>query len=160
MTSFLLFSLCLSWPSSLPVSKKQSANICKYEKTIDNEAIKNNIDPGLLASVIYVESGFWPHVVSSAGACGLTQVIPKYTGGPETNHRKYTCSQLKNPTVSIRAGAKILSYVIRVYGNGEIDKGLCFYNAGTACLRKKNLHKKLFYVKKVRKVYDKITTGH
>jgi soluble lytic murein transglycosylase-like protein len=92
-------------------------------------------------------------VVSSAGACGLTQVIPKWTGGPETKGIKYTCQQLKDPEISIKVGAQILSYNIRVYGKGNKDKGLCFYNAGTRCIKDKRFYKRLGYVKKVKRVY-------
>ncbi len=155
----LMLSLCVIMPASLEMSKTQAKNICKYEKLIVAEANKNDIDPELLASLIYVESGFYPRVVSRANACGLTQVIPKYTGGPETSKKKYTCNQLKNPRTSIKVGAKILGYMIKNYARGNVDKALCMYNAGTICLKKKNLYKKSKYVKKVRTIYDTITDG-
>ena len=90
-----------------------------------------------LAALIFVESSFYPNVVSSANACGLTQVVPRWTGGPETKNIKYTCQQLKDPETSIKVGAQILSYSIRVYGKGNQDKGLCVYNAGIKCIKKK-----------------------
>ncbi len=152
----LLFSLCASVPAVLPINNLQKKNVCKYEHLIQEHSEKNNLDPALLASVIYVESAFRPRVVSRAKACGLTQVIPKYTGGPETKYKKYTCEQLKNPRISIKVGAQILAYVINVYGDEIVDKGLCYYNAGNICLKNKRLYKKLYYVKKVRKIYDKI----
>ena len=152
----LLFSLCITVPATMPLSPAQKRNVCKYEHLIQKHSEENNLNPALLASIIYVESGFWPRVVSRANACGLTQVIPKYTGGPETGFKKYTCEQLKKPHISIAVGAKILAYVIRVYAKGDLDKGLCYYNAGNACITKKNFYKKLYYVKKVRKIYDKI----
>ena len=155
----LMLSLCIIMPASLEMNKTQAKNICKYEKFIVTEANKNNIDPELLASLIYVESGFYPKAVSRANACGLTQVIPKYTGGPETGNKKYTCSQLKNPRTSIKVGAKILGYMIKNYAHGNEDKALCMYNAGTICLKKKNFYKKSRYVKKVRMIYDTITDG-
>lgn len=155
----ILLSLCAVLPATLPMGKKQARNVCKYEQTIIEEAEKNGLDHNLLASLIYVESGFYPHVVSRANACGLTQVIPKYTGGPETGYKKYTCKQLKNPYTSIRVGAEILRYIIDKYAKGNEDKALCMYNAGTICLRKKNLYKRLKYVKKVRRIYDEITDG-
>ena len=152
----LLFSLCASIPAVLPMNKLQKKNVCKYEHLIQEHSKKNNLDPALLASVIYVESAFYPRVVSTAKACGLTQVISKYTGGPETKYKKYTCEQLKNPRNSIKVGAQILAYAINVYGGKDVNKGLCYYNAGNICLRKKRLYRKLYYVKTVRKIYDKI----
>ena len=151
-------SLCLIMQLALPMTKKQSANACKYEQHIIAESVKNDVDPFLLASVIYVESGFYPRVVSNVNACGLTQVIPKYTGGPETGYKKYTCKQLKNPKIAIKVGAQILSYNTRVYGGGNEDKGLCFYSTGVKCF-KEGFYKKSRYVKKVRRIWNEIKDG-
>ena len=123
------------------------------------EARKNDIRPELLAALIFVESSFHPNVVSSANACGLTQVIPKWTGGRETKGKKYTCDQLKDPKTSISVGAQILSYNTKVYAEGNRDKGLCFYNAGTKCITKKGFYKRLGYVKKVRRIYNILIGG-
>ena len=151
-----LYSLCLLFPQYYQLSAYQRNTICKYERNIRTEAKKNNIEPELLASVIFVESAFRTKAVSSAGACGLTQVIPRWTGYRETVGIKYTCQQLKNPLTSIKVGARILGYNIRVYGKGDINKGLCFYNAGTKCLTKKGYYKRSVYVKKVNKIYNTI----
>jgi soluble lytic murein transglycosylase-like protein len=155
----ILLTLCVIVPSVLPMSKQQAKNVCKYEKLITTEAKRNNLQPALLASLIYVESAFKPRVVSKSNACGLTQVIPKYTGGPETGYKEYSCEQLKSPRTSIIVGAKILGYMKRVYAKGNEDNALCMYAAGTICLKNKNLHKNLFYIKKVRRIYDTITDG-
>ena len=149
----VLLSLCLLANQNLELTNYQHSNICKYEDTIRLEAQRNSLDPALLAAVIYIESGFYKNVVSNAGACGFTQVVPKWTGGPESMFRKYTCKQLKNPKTSIRVGAEILSYHIRVYAVGNVDKGLCYYNAGTKCITKKGYYKRLGYVKKVNHIY-------
>lgn len=155
----MMLSLCMVMPATLQMNKTQAKNVCKYEHIIVAEAKKNDIEPELLASVIYVESGFYPKVVSDSNACGLTQVVPKWTGGIETGRKKYTCKQLKDPATSIKVGAKVLGYLIQNYAKGNEDKGLCIYNAGSVCLRKKHLYKKLYYVKKVRKIYDTIIDG-
>tara|TARA_R100001510_G_C7649742_1_gene207201 strand:- start:1770 stop:2249 length:480 start_codon:yes stop_codon:yes gene_type:complete len=155
----MMLSLCMVMPTALQMNKTQAKNVCKYEHIIVAEAKKNHIEPELLASVIYVESGFYARVVSDANACGLTQVIPKWTGGRETERKKYTCKQLKNPRISIAVGAKILGYIIKNYTKGNEDKALCMYNAGSVCLRKRDLYEKLYYVKKVRRIYDTITDG-
>lgn len=149
----LLLSLCLLSHQNMELTDYQHQSLCKYEDTIRKESDRNGIDPALLAAVMYVESGYYRSVTSTAGACGLTQVIPKWTGGPETGGIRYTCKQLRDPVTSIRVGAKILSYNIKVYGKGNVDKGLCFYNAGTKCITKKGYYKRLKYVKKVRHIY-------
>ena len=66
------------------------------------EASKNyNIDPTVMAALIWVESRWSSKAVSWAGACGLTQVLPKYV--------KETCEELKNPKTSIYTGAHSLN---------------------------------------------------
>ena len=148
-----LFSLCLLSQQHMELTDYQHRSLCKYEHHIRAAAENNRIEPALLAALIYIESGFFRNVVSVANACGLTQVVPRWTGGPETRGIKYTCKQLKNPTTSIRVGAQILSYNIRVYAKGNVDKGLCYYNAGTKCITRKGYYKRLGYVKKVRHIY-------
>lgn len=157
--SVALLSLCTVVTAVLPMTEKQAQNVCLYETQIIDEAEKHDIDPYLFASLIYVESRFEPTVVSRANACGLTQVIPKYTGGPETGYKKYTCKQLKDPKLSIKVGAEILKYMIDNYAKGNFDKALCIYNAGMVCLKNKDFYKRSRYVKKVRRIWDEITDG-
>ena len=76
---------------------------CRFSKPVVKYSKQYKIDPYLLTALIQVESNWKPHVVSYANACGLTQVIPKYSRG-------YTCQQLKDPETSIRVGARIFSY--------------------------------------------------
>jgi len=113
------------------------------------ESEKNNISPTLLMSVIYIESGWDKTARSHMNACGLTQVIPKYTGSRITKTKKYTCSQLKNPSVAIAVGAKTLSYWINKYGDGNFKTGLCGYAAGFRCKGKKISSGGMRYARKV-----------
>lgn len=133
--------ICFSFSSdSFYLSEYRKKTVCQNSKTLAIESNKNKIDPYLFASLIYVESAWKKTVVSSANACGLTQVIPKYTGKIT---RKYTCKQLKDPATSIRAGTKILRWWIdwhtknqpkRKYTQEEIlNRALCSYNAGFRC---------------------------
>lgn len=113
-----------------PMYKSQIKTACKYAGDVVKEAEKNEVDPITLASLIFVESAWRPNVVSSAGACGLTQVIPRFV--------KESCSDLKNPRVSIKVGARILKYWLN-HAEGKWPKkakraGLACYNAGWACL--------------------------
>jgi soluble lytic murein transglycosylase-like protein len=155
----VLFSICLIFQQHYDLSNYQKRTICKLEPVIRAAAQKNNIEAELLAALIFVESSYHQNVVSSANACGLTQVVPRWTGGKETKKIKYTCKQLKNPITSIKVGAQILSYNTRVYAKGHEDKGLCFYNAGTKCITKKGFYKRSDYVKKVRRIYNKLIDG-
>ena len=102
---------------------------------IVKSAKEYKIKPEILVSLIFVESSFRRKAVSNKGACGLTQVMPKYTGkySPVKN---YSCDQLKNPYASIRAGSKILRWWIN-YHNGDLKRALCSYNAGFRCGKKR-----------------------
>ena len=98
---------------------------------IVESAQKHKIKPELLVGLIFVESSFRKKVVSHMGACGLTQVMPIYTG-KYSPVRKYSCEQLKRPYTSIKVGAKILEWWIN-YHDGDIERALCGYNAGFRC---------------------------
>lgn len=49
-----------------------------YESTIQAAAKRHGIDPEMLAGVLATESNFDPAAVSSAGARGIAQLMPKY----------------------------------------------------------------------------------
>ena len=100
---------------------------------IVESASEHKIKPEILVSLIFVESSFGRKAVSSAGACGLTQVMPIYTG-KYSPVRKYSCDQLKNPYLSIKVGAKILKWWIDYHGGDlNLEHALCSYNAGFRC---------------------------
>jgi soluble lytic murein transglycosylase-like protein len=96
--------------------------------TIVEQAEQRGIDPFVFSSLIFHESAFRPRVVSSAGACGLSQVLPQYSD--------YTCDQLKKPKTSIKAGMIALSYWL-TRAKGDLVHGLCGYNAGNVCINNK-----------------------
>jgi len=129
---------------------------CKHMDTVVKYSEKYNIDAAVLTSLIYVESRWSPKAKSKAGACGLTQIIPKFS-------RKFgyvSCRQLQNdPEMAIRKGAQILSYWIHNYGRGDVSVGVCAYNSGYRCRGKKSRRenkKGVRYAKLVLKMYHKI----
>ena len=109
--------------------------------------------PELMVSLIHYESRWKPKVVSSANACGLTQVLPRYTGGRPyprgVGNPKLTCKQLYDPETSINAGARALRYWLYQYGRGQERVGLCGYNAGFRCKGKNPIKAGMRYSKKV-----------
>ena len=115
---------------------QNATTACKYMPEVVAAAKKHNVKPEVLVGLIHVESRWTPSAVSHANACGLTQVIPKWTGGRASSGTKYTCEQLKDPVTSIWAGAEIFSFWRRKYGKGNYTIGLCGYNAGYRCKAK------------------------
>ena len=119
---------------------------CKHMDTVVEVSEEYNLNPIILTALIHIESRWSPRAKSRAGACGLTQVIPKFS-------RKFGyvgCRMLKRrPKLAIKKGAQILSYWIRTYGKGDLLKGLCAYNAGYRCSGKNANKRGIAYAKKV-----------
>ena len=119
------------------LSKSRQYSVKQNAEHVIKVSEKYNFDPMLIFALIYVESGWNKTAVSSAGACGLTQVLPKYTGNGRggansAGVKRLTCEQLKSPKISISTGIKTLSWW-RKYHNGNISRALCSYNAGFRC---------------------------
>ena len=103
-----------------------------YRDIIEQYADQNNIDPALVAAVIYHESRFEPKAESSVGARGLMQIMEET--GPwiaeklgETGN--YTFDSLFVPETNIRFGVWYLGYLSSRFG-GDIVKIAAGYHAG------------------------------
>jgi soluble lytic murein transglycosylase-like protein len=129
---------------------------CKNMHYVVNSAQAHKVSPALLLSLIHHESRWKPDTISRSNACGLTQVIPKWTGGRATDGKKYTCKELFEPKVSIDLGARLLSFWIKDYGKGRINLGLCGYNAGYRCKGSAPNQSGRSYAQQVRKTAKKI----
>jgi len=124
---------------------------CDHMEDVVEAADINRIDPAILISLIHHESRWKATAVSPRGACGLTQVLPKYTRNP-----KLTCRQLKNPQTSIHAGAHALARWLEKTQYTQ-SRALCAYNAGYSCgKRYRKGHGGWRYSRKVRQLAKKI----
>ena len=91
------------------------------------EAAKTtNVTPSVALAVAKIESGFQPHVVSSAGAIGVMQIMPR-TGRDLFGLSR---AELFDPAINIRAGVTFLDQLINRYG-GRVDLALSHYNGGS-----------------------------
>ena len=90
----------------------------KYGALADSYARKYGIDPTLFRRLITAESAWNPNAGSSAGARGLTQVVPKWH--PKAN--------LSTPQGQLDYGAKHLASLLKKYGNPR--DALAVYNSG------------------------------
>jgi len=139
----------------LSIGMPRAEYACDQMNAVVKYSDEYDIDPALLTALIYVESRWEPKAKSKSGACGLTQVMPKFS-------RKFgyvSCRQLQNnPKLAIKKGAQILSHWIYRYGRGNISIGLCGYNSGYRCRGKnKNNNKSgARYAKNVLSMYRKI----
>jgi len=101
--------------------------VCKYADTVVEMSEEYRVQPELIVALVYHESRWNPRAKSKV-ACGLTQVIPKWTKNP-----RLTCKQLcDDPKLSLRTGIKKLSALLysKRYAGGNINIALCAYNAG------------------------------
>ena len=129
---------------------------CKHMSTVVAAAEATNVKPEILVALIHHESRWKPKAKSKAGACGLTQVLPKYTGSKKVGNPKYTCKQLFDPTTSIWAGSRVLSYFTHRYGRGKYKIGLCAYLAGFRCKGKTPNESGVRYSRSVRRTASKL----
>jgi peptidoglycan lytic transglycosylase len=102
----------------------------RHEDVIRQQARDKNLDPALVAAVIYRESKF-RDVTSKAGAKGLMQILPSTaqfiahrSGGTEFELR-----DLASPQINIAYGTWYLRYLLDRY-DGNVVAAVAAYNAG------------------------------
>jgi soluble lytic murein transglycosylase-like protein len=120
-TGATLASTAATGPSSLPAS-------VPYGAEITAAAQRNGLDPALLAGLIKQESGFNPNAGSSAGAQGLTQLMPGTARG-------LGVTNLHDPVQSIEGGARYLAQQLKTF-NGDVARALAAYNAGPGAVQR------------------------
>ena len=89
-------------------------------------AIQNGIDPTLYARQINQESGCQSSICSSAGACGVAQLMPEMATSLGVN--RFNVSQ------SLSAGAHLMAGYLKAH-NGSWAIALACYNAGTGAVQ-------------------------
>jgi soluble lytic murein transglycosylase len=103
----------------------------EYEHIVSAHARNYDLDPALLAAVIYAESRFDPDVESSAGAVGLMQLLPGTAKGiaVRTGGDRFVVSDLRNPEINVRYGSWYLNH-LRARYDGDMRLALAAYHAG------------------------------
>jgi soluble lytic murein transglycosylase len=103
----------------------------RHEDIIRQQARDKDLDPALIAGVIYAESHFIDGRTSSAGAQGLMQLTPATAQyiAHKSGGTAFRTSDLGTPQVNISYGAFYLRYLMKRYGE-DIPLVLAAYNAG------------------------------
>jgi hypothetical protein len=101
----------------------------------DCDRRRSGIDPLVLHAVIRQESRFQSDVLSSAGAVGLMQLMPRTAAEVARREKmpKPGKKELLRPAVNIRLGAAYLSHLVDGYG-GDYYRAVAAYNAGEAAV--------------------------
>ncbi len=102
-----------------------------YDNLIIKYSSERQLDPFLVAAVIYSESHFHPTAVSPVGARGLMQLTPPTAQGIATRLgiKNYQVSDLFDPETNINFGTFHLQGLAGRY-NSNIDGMLAGYNGG------------------------------
>jgi soluble lytic murein transglycosylase len=101
-----------------------------YETIIRGHARNYDLDPALLAAVIYQESKFETEARSDAGAIGLMQLQPETARGiaVRTGGSRFRVDDLLDPEINVRYGSWYLRHLLDKYGSEE--RALAAYNGG------------------------------
>jgi peptidoglycan lytic transglycosylase len=102
----------------------------KYEQIVRGHARNYQLDPALLAAVIYQESKFRSDARSDSGAIGLMQLQPETAKGIaiRTGGSRFQTSDLYNPEINVRYGSWYLRHLLDKYDDEKT--ALAAYNAG------------------------------
>ena len=102
----------------------------EYEQIVRGHARNYQLDPALVAAVIYQESKFRADAKSDAGAIGLMQLQPETAKGIaiRTGGSRFQTSDLYNPEINVRYGSWYLRHLLDKYD--EEKTALAAYNAG------------------------------
>ena len=103
----------------------------------DCDRRRSGIDPLVLLAVIRQESRFQSDVVSSAGAVGLMQLMPRTAAEVARKEKmpKPGRKEVLRPSTNIRLGAAYLSRLVNGYG-GDYFRAVAAYNAGEAAVER------------------------
>jgi len=104
----------------------------RHDDIIRQQAAEKDLDPSLIAAVIYEESKFREDERSSAGAIGLMQITPRtaHAIARLSGGTKFVTSDLSDPEINIRYGSFYLRHLLDRYNGNEVA-ALAAYNAGT-----------------------------
>ncbi|WP_227013925.1 lytic transglycosylase domain-containing protein [Paenibacillus psychroresistens] len=97
-----------------------------YDPLIEQASSQYGVDSSLIKAVVDAESSFQNHVVSSAGAKGLMQLM-------DDTARGLGVTDSFDPQQNIQAGTRYLSDLLRNY-NGSESMALAAYNGGSGRL--------------------------
>jgi soluble lytic murein transglycosylase-like protein len=106
------------------VSQKYPESIRQWCVPITKFARQNNLDPDLVAALIWQESGGNPEAFSQSGAVGLMQIMPRdgiaasfqCINGPCFSSRP-SITELKDPQFNLKYGTGMLKSLVAKHGN-------------------------------------------
>ncbi len=104
------------------------ARVERFKREIERAANYFGLDPALIKAIIRAESGGNPLAVSSKGALGLMQLMPKTA-------RELMVYDPMDPAENIWGGSKYLSWLMENF-DGDIITALAAYNSGPGAVER------------------------
>ena len=108
------------------------------------------IDPSLIHAIIQTESAYDPKAISSAGAEGLMQIMPKTA-------ESLGITDSFDTDQNIEAGVRYLKNLLDQY-DGNLEFALAAYNAGEGSVQKYGgvppYPETITYIKKIKKILE------
>jgi len=111
--------------SSNDLAPYWSPRVQQWQSLIAQEAERRELDPDLLASLVWIESRGDAVAVGPVGAVGLMQVMPREAGFAW----RPTHDELLDPETNLFWGTRTLATVVK-QGKGDIFNALAAYNGG------------------------------
>jgi soluble lytic murein transglycosylase-like protein len=146
-------------PAKLLAYFEVSPNFKAVKHLLREASARHGMDYELLQALIATESGFDAQAVSPKGAVGLMQLIPPTAEryGVRADKNSAIQKKLTDPATNIRAGAKYLSDLIRLFP-GQLELAVAAYNAGEGAVQRAgnkipNYPETRNYVKTVMQLY-------
>lgn len=112
-----------------------------YDEYFEKASTTYNVDKRLLIAVAKTESDFNPKATSGAGAKGIMQLM-------DSTAKDLGVTNSYDPQQNIMGGAKLLSQLLKKY-DGDRNKALAGYNAGTGNVARYGAEKYSSYYNKV-----------
>ena len=118
--------------SAMPRSYWQALFPRPYWTELKKDALRNRLDPFLVAALIRQESEFNPGAVSHANAWGLMQLLPHVgrTLARQQRVRHFSTTLLLVPNINLQLGTRYFRELLDHY-NGNLEYALAAYNAGS-----------------------------
>lgn len=103
----------------------------EHAGAIRDGAARYDLDPALVAAVVYAESRFDERARSSQGAVGLMQILPEtaHQIADESGGVTFTTEDLEDPRINVRYGSYYLRQALDAY-DGDVRAAVASYNAG------------------------------
>jgi len=99
----------------------------RYHPIIERAAQRYNVDPALVKAIIMAESNYNPRAVSSRGARGLMQLMPRTA-------EALGVQDSFDPEHNINGGVRYFRKLLDRF-NGDVELALAAYNAGSRQVR-------------------------